>query len=122
MKSRRLGLIYGYGDNTFRPLNNISKSEVSSIISHITEDTGYIDTSVLDVFADKDEIPAWAVDRYAKAVSMDVYVNHPDKDMLQPNKLLNRAECAVILYKLREALSNVKKEFVAEETLLSIDH
>ena len=25
MKSRNLGLIYGYGDNTFRPLNNISK-------------------------------------------------------------------------------------------------
>lgn len=122
MKSRRLGLIYGYGDNTFRPLNNISKSEVESIVSHITEDTGYIDTSVLDMFTDKDEIPQWAVERYAKAVGMGVYVNHPDKDMLQPNKLLNRAECAVILCKLKDVLSNVKKEFVADETLLGVDH
>ncbi len=122
LKSQRLGLIYGYGDNTFRPLNNITKAEVESIISHITEDTDYIDTSVLDVFADKNSIPAWAVDRYAKAVSMGVYVNHPDKDMLLPNKLLTRAECAVILFKLRDALQNVKKEFVADETLMSVDH
>lgn len=122
LKSQRLGLIYGYGDNTFRPLNNITKSEVESIISHITEDTDYIDTSVLDVFADKNEIPAWAVERYAKAVDMGVYVNHPDKDKLLPNKNLNRAECAVILFKLRDALNNVKKEFVAEETVMGIEH
>lgn len=122
MKSRNLGLIYGYGDNTFRPLNNITKAEVESIISHITEDVDYIDTSILDVFTDKDDIPEWAIDRYAKAVGMDVYVNHPDKAMLQPNKKLNRAECAVILYKLRDVLSNVKKEFVADEALLAVDH
>ena len=122
LRSQRLGLIYGYGDNTFRPLNNISKAEVESIVSHITEDSDYIDTAVLDVFADKDEIPTWAVERYAKAVGMGVYVNHPDKDMLLPNKLLTRAECAVILFKLRDALDNVKKEFVAEETLMGVDH
>ncbi len=122
LKSQRLGLIYGYGDNTFRPLNNISKSEVESIVSHITEDVDNIDTSVLDVFTDKGEIPAWAVERYAKAVGMGVYVNHPDKDTLLPNKLLTRAECAVILYKLRDAINSVKKEFVAEETVLGIDH
>ena len=122
LTSQRLGLIYGYGDNTFRPLNNISKAEVESVISHITEDTGYIDDSVLDVFKDKNEIPAWAIERYAKAVDMGVYVNYPDKELLQPKKLLTRAECAVILYKLRDALNNVKKEFVAEETVLGVDH
>jgi len=122
LTSQRLGLIYGYGDNTFRPLNNISKAEVESVISHITEDTGYIDDSVLDVFKDKNEIPAWAIERYAKAVDMGVYVNYPDKELLQPKKLLTRAECAVILYKLRDALSNVKKEFVAEETVLGVEH
>lgn len=122
LKSQRLGLIYGYGDNTFRPLNNITKAEVESIISHITEDSDYIDTAVLDVFADKNDIPAWAVERYAKAVEMGVYVNHPDKDKLLPNKNLNRAECAVILFKLRDALNNVKKEFVAEETVMGIEH
>lgn len=122
LKSQSLGLIYGYGDNTFRPLNNISKAEVESIVSHITSDNDYIDTSVLDMFTDRDDIPSWAVERYAKAVSMGVYVNHPDKDTLLPNKLLTRAECAVILCRLRDALNNVKKEFVAEETLMAIDH
>ena len=122
LKSQRLGLIYGYGDNTFRPLNNITKAEVESIVSHITEDTDYIDTSVLDVFTDSEDIPEWAVERYAKAVSMGVYVNYPDKDTLLPNKLLTRAECAVILFKLRNVLDNVKKEFVAEETVTSVEH
>lgn len=122
LKSQNLGLIYGYGDNTFRPLNNITKAEVESIISHITEDTDYIDNSVLDVFTDKDDIPLWAIDRYAKAVEMGVYVNHPDKDTLLPNKNITRAECAVILFKLRDALNNVKKEFVAEETVMGVEH
>lgn len=122
LKSQRLGLIYGYGDKTFRPLNNITKAEVESVISHITEDTDFIDDSVLDVFKDKDDIPAWAIERYAKAVDMGVYVNYPDKSMLQPKKLLTRAECAVILYKLRDALGSVKKEFVAEEQTLGIEH
>lgn len=122
LQSQRLGLIYGYGDNTFRPLNNISKAEVESIVSHITEDADVIDTSVLDVFTDKDDIPDWAVERFAKAVGMGVFVNYPDKDMLLPKKLLTRAECAVILFKLRDALGAVKKEFVAEETLMSVDH
>lgn len=122
LKSQRLGLIYGYGDNTFKPLNNITKAEVESVVSHITEDADYIDDSVLDAFSDKDKIPAWAVERYAKAVDMGVYVNYPDKTMLQPNKLLTRAECAVILFKLRDVLGNVKKEFVAEEKTLGIEH
>jgi hypothetical protein len=122
LKSQRLGLIYGYGDNTFRPLNNISKAEVSSIISHITEDIDSVDESILDKFTDKDSIPEWAKDRYAKAITMGVYVNHPNLDELLPNKLLTRAECAVILFRLRDALANVKKEFVAEEQLIGIDH
>jgi len=122
LKSQRLGLIYGYGDGTFRPLNNITKAEVESVVSHITEDADYIDDAVLDAFNDKDEIPDWAIERYAKAVSMGVYVNYPDKALLQPKKLLTRAECAVILYKLRDALGNVKKEFVAEEQTVGVDH
>lgn len=122
LKSQRLGLIYGYGDSTFRPLNNITKAEVESIISHITEDLDNVDSSVLDVFTDKNDIPAWAVDRYAKAVTMGVYVNHPDADTLLPNKLINRAECAVILSKLRNSLNSIKKEFVAEEVVMSVDH
>lgn len=122
LKSQRLGLIYGYGDNTFRPLNNITKAEVESVISHITEDKDFVDEAVLNVFKDKNTIPAWARERYAKAVDMGVYVNYPDKELLQPNKLLTRAECAVIMYKLRDVLGNVKKEFVAQEKKTATEH
>lgn len=122
LKSQRLGLIYGYGDNTFRPLNNITKAEVESVISHITEDKDFVDEAVLNVFKDKNTIPAWALERYAKAVDMGVYVNYPDKELLQPNKLLTRAECAVIMYKLRDVLGSVKKEFVAEEKKTATEH
>ncbi|MGN0193168.1 MAG: S-layer homology domain-containing protein [Candidatus Gastranaerophilaceae bacterium] len=121
MKSQSLGLIYGYGDNTFRPLKNITKSEAASVISHITQDQ-VIDEAVLNGFVDRNNIPAWAVPRFAKSVQMGVYVNYPNANELLPNKLLDRAECAVLMAKLRASMEQVKKEFVAEETVLGIEH
>lgn len=121
MKSQALGLIYGYEDNTFRPLKHINKSEAESVISHITLDQD-IDINVLNAFIDKNAIPNWAVPRFAKAVQMGIYVNYPNANELLPVKLLNRAECAVLIAKLRASMEQVKKEFVSEETLLGIEH
>lgn len=113
-KSQQLGLIYGYPDNTFRPDKNITKAEAASIISHITQDQT-VDTSILNQFKDGKNVPSWDTTQYAKTIHYGIYVNHPDDDILLPNKNLNRAETAVLLYKLREKLGLVKQQYVAEE-------
>lgn len=119
--SSKLGLIYGYNDGTFKPDRIMTKAEAASVISHITKDfKGNVKS--LNAFTDKDSIPAWATRQYAKTIDLGIYVNYPNADELLPNKNLNRAEAAVLLYKLKQQISAVKKQYVSDETVLSTEH
>lgn len=122
LRSEQLGLVYGYPDNTFLPNNSMLRSEVTSIISHITKDK-FIDCSVLEPYADKDEIPEWARIPYAKSINYGIFVNHPDENKLEPNRELTRAEAAVLLSRLNDKLSLVKPKFIVpSEKMLSVEH
>ncbi len=119
--SSKLGLIYGYSDGTFKPDRIMTKAEAASVISHITKDYKG-DVSSLTPFKDKDSVPAWAKQQYAKTIDLGVYVNYPNSDELLPNKNLNRAEAAVLLYKLKQQIGAVKEQYVNKETLLKTEH
>lgn len=122
LKSDEMGLVYGYPDKTFRPEAMITKTEVASVISHITKDE-VKDVTVLNQFSDSSEIPAWGKDQFAKSVELGIYVNYPDSAKLLPNKDLNRAEAAVILCKLKNSIGQVKDEFVPpKEEIQSTEH
>ena len=56
LKSKEVGLVYGYPDGNFRPIKNLSRAETQSIMSHITRDL-FDDLSPLDPFVDKNDIP-----------------------------------------------------------------
>ncbi len=119
--SSKLGLIYGYNDGTFKPDRIMTKTEAASVISHITKDFKG-NPKALNPFKDKEEIPAWGTRQFAKTIDLGVYVNYPDADELLPNKNLNRAEAAVLLYKLKQQIGAVKTEYVSHESLLSTEH
>lgn len=122
MRSDSLGLVYGYPDKTFKPNQAMLRSECVSVISHITKDT-VSDMSILNNFKDKDDIPLWSRDEYAKTLTYGIYVNHPDEYMLEPNRTLTRAEAAVILSQLKSKITCVKPQYVGEvETVLGIEH
>ena len=119
--SSKLGLIYGYNDGTFKPDRIMTKAEAASVISHITKDfKGNV--KALDAFVDKADVPAWATRQYAKTIDLGVYVAYPNADELLPNKNLNRAEAAVLLYKLKQQINAVKKQYVSDEMVLSTEH
>ena len=119
--SSKLGLIYGYNDGTFKPDRVMTKAEAASVISHITKDfKGNV--KALNPFTDKDAVPAWATRQYAKTIDLGVYVNYPNADELLPNKNLNKAEAAVLLYKLKQQISAVKEQYVNQESLVSTEH
>ncbi len=119
--SSKLGLIYGYNDGTFKPDRIMTKAEAASVISHITKDFKG-DLKSLNSFKDKSAIPAWATRQYAKTIDLGVYVNYPNADELLPNKNLNRAEAAVLLYKLKQQIGAVKEQYVSKETVLRTEH
>ena len=119
--SSKLGLIYGYSDGTFKPDRIITKTEAASVISHITKDyKGNLNS--LKPFKDKADVPAWGAHQFAKTIDLGIYVNYPDLDELLPNKNLNRAEAAVLLYKLKQSISQVKEQYVSKESLLATEH
>ena len=122
MRSDRLGLVYGYPDGTFKPNQALLRSECVSVISHITNDVS-ADTSVLNKFSDRYDIPSWSENEYAKTINYGIYVNHPDANKLEPNRPLTKAECAIILAQLKNKLSCVKPQYVGEvETVLGTEH
>lgn len=123
MRSEQIGLVYGYPDGTFKPELEVKKSEVTSAVSHITKDTVY-DMDALENFVDADTIPAWAKEAYAKTVKYNLYVNYPDGAKFEPNRDMTRAETAVLLAKLSDAISNVREEYTAQEVekSLSVEH
>ena len=114
MKSKEVGLIYGYPDGNFRPVKYISRAETQSIMSHITREL-FDDLSPLEPFVDKDQIPFWDVNQYAKTLYMGLYVNHPELEKLEPNRNLTKAEAAVLLYRLKMALNLVKDQYKGPE-------
>ena len=124
-RSDQYGLIYGYTDGEFKPQRLITKTETASIMSHITKDTT-VDTSSLNRFTDADKIPSWGVIPYAKAVKYGLYVNYPVESQLQPEKLLDRAEAAVLLSRLMKALALVEDKYKAPdagtEQVISVEH
>lgn len=119
--SSRLGLFYGYNDGTFKPDRIMTKAEAASVISHITKDYKG-NTRLLNAFKDKADIPSWDVRQFAKTIDLDIYVNYPNADELLPNKNLNKAEAAVLLYKLKNKLDAVQEQYVSTEVLESIEH
>lgn len=124
MRSEQIGLVYGYPDGTFKPYKEINKAEVTSTMSHITKDTIY-DLSILDGYVDVDKIPDWAKLAYAKTVKYNLFVNYPDRAAFEPDRDITRAETAVLLAKLKNAISNVKEEYKAEEPVektLALEH
>lgn len=122
LRSEQLGLVYGYPDGTFKPERKMKKSEVTSIMSHITKDAD-CDEAILNEFTDSKNIPAWDRQAYAKTTKYGLYVNYPDAKVFLPNKNLSRAEAAVLLSNLRERLGLVKEKYKGvPEKLISTEH
>jgi len=121
LKSSQIGLIYGYTDGTFKPDRIMTKTEAASVISHITKDyKGSLNT--LKAFKDGNDVPAWGARQFAKTIDLGIYVNYPDANELLPNKNLNKAEAAVLLYKLRNKLNAVQDKYVNKEVLQGVEH
>jgi len=125
LRSKELGLVVGYPDNTFKPYKNITKSEATSIIAKTIKKKNceYLvpcpfteqKNSVLKQFADYKQVANWSKKSFSKTVENELYVNYPNKNYLTPNKEMSRAETAVLLYKLRQNSSIITTKFQGPE-------
>ena len=131
LTSEQLRLIFGYPDYTFKPEQPILRSEANAVIANVTKGF-YGDINVLEGFADKDQIPNWALYSYIKNVVNNLYVNHPDPNYFRPNDYLTRSEAAVLFsevekqinlveVKYRKTAQKTKTEFLGTNTLKLVE-
>ncbi|HOV80589.1 MAG TPA: S-layer homology domain-containing protein [Bacillota bacterium] len=85
------GIIKGYEDGTFRPAEPVTRAQVVTLLARLLGWTG--EEAELS-FAD--EIPSWAGEAVAAAVSRGIVKGYPDGRFL-PGRPVTRSEISVIL-------------------------
>lgn len=98
-ETSRSGFLRGYPGNVFRPNQQITK--VQALIS-LTKGLGLSSSSApnqaLKVYQDADTIPKYATNTVAVATESGIVVNYPNRQKLDPNKTITRAEAAALTY------------------------
>ena|GEM_PF-550493 len=106
LTSHQMRIIYGYPDKTFKPENNTKRSEATSAIANVIS-ADYSNSSILNNYVDRAQIPSWALKSYIAAASNNLIVNYPNPWVLEPNRDMTRAEAAVTLVKVYDYFKEV---------------
>ncbi|OMF37028.1 hypothetical protein BK133_07400 [Paenibacillus sp. FSL H8-0548] len=98
--AKELGIITGYGDNTFKPDSAISRQEMMVMTTRALAAAGkkFEVLGTLDAFPDAASISGFAKDSAAALVKSGIVNGKNGK--IAPNDSLTRAEAAVILYRI----------------------
>jgi hypothetical protein len=102
-KMRRM---LGASSRLFDLTEPIKRFEAMQAIANITQKED-VDLEILNMYQDKDDIPAWVRKQYAKNIYNRIYTNHPHPSFLRPRDLLTRAEAAALLVRLNRNLEFV---------------
>ena len=118
------GIVNGYGNGKFGPENFCTRAELMVMVANALGVSGIditADESVLDQFSDAADIPAWARPYIAYLVEDGIVSGSNNK--INPNVNITRAEVAVIMYNVVNALNNagVETEDAAEEATGEIE-
>ena len=87
------GVIFGYGDGTFRPENHVTKAEFSSVLNQLFEFTETAPNVFVDV-----ENTDWFAPIISKLVAANI-VTPDSNNMINPNRALTRGELIVMMAK-----------------------
>ena len=97
--SVKTGYLKGYPDNAFRPDKQVPRVEViAALASGLNLKPPTKTTQTLRVYTDRKKVPKWAVNKVAAATQAGIVVNHPKRELLQPNRTATRAEVAAMIY------------------------
>lgn len=97
-KAVAVGFVNGYGDETFRPNQQVTRAEfITMLVRALHLDEGGVQLS----FRDAAKIPAWAKDAVAQAVEAGIISGYKDGSF-GPHKPLNRTELVAMIVRASE--------------------
>jgi parallel beta-helix repeat protein len=93
----RGGFLSGFPDQTFHPQQNLRRIElITSLVHGLSLPNA--SESVLEIYLDRDTIPAYALPAVAAATQAGIIVNYPTPNQLQPKREVTRAEVTAFVY------------------------
>jgi hypothetical protein len=101
------GLMQGKSTDKFDPEGEITRQEMAVAIGNILGKKGSPsgETGLLTSFSDGDQIASWAKNSVAQAVREGI-IQGMDKGRFAPQENANRAQAAVMLYRLDNLITN----------------
>lgn len=98
-EATRKGFLQGYPGDVFRPTQEISKLQaLLALNSGLDLPAPAAPDRVLQVYQDVAQIPNYAANAVAAATQAGIVVNYPNRQLLEPNILLTRAEAAALIH------------------------
>lgn len=98
----RAGLIAGFEDQTFRADLPITRAQMAIILSRALKLKGIAARSEARAFADRAEIPAWALEAIDTAAAAGLISGFEDQTF-RPGGVTTRAQAAVVIRRLMDA-------------------
>lgn len=92
------GFMGGFPDGSFRPNQALRRAEAITAIANVLGHSGSPDLELLSYYRDREQIPSYAINPVAIATAKSVIVNHPHRDLLNPQQMISRAEVAAMVY------------------------
>ncbi|RUS48579.1 cadherin-like beta sandwich domain-containing protein [Cohnella sp. AR92] len=97
------GIVDGYEDGRFGPTDEVTREEAFTMLARALRLTGLTSRessglSVLDAFADRDELSAWSRESIATLISAGLVKGISGS--LEPHQTMTRAEMAVLIQRL----------------------
>ncbi|NJN20971.1 MAG: S-layer homology domain-containing protein [Leptolyngbya sp. RL_3_1] len=94
----KMGFMQGYPNAVFQPEQTVPRVQVIAAIAAGLQLQPVDPAMVLPQYADRIEIPDWAQEKVAAAVTADIISSQPDQTELRPNQPATRAEVAAMLH------------------------
>ena len=96
-KAATMGFISGVPDGTFRPQQNLTRTQaLVSIVNGLGLKGG--NPNILVFYSDRVQIPSYATEAIATATQRQLVVNYPRTEQLEPLRAITRAEVAALIY------------------------
>lgn len=101
----RKNIISGYGDNTYRPEQFMSRQEFAVVADNYLHYLGYEtqDPTILDniAYSDQKFIASWAQDAVRELASLH-FLHYNPRNLFNPEKYITRAEATEITYRMTQ--------------------
>jgi parallel beta-helix repeat protein len=97
VRASEMGFLSGFPDKSFRPGANLTRIQaILGLVNGLQFRGGQ--STILQIYGDRAQIPAYAIDAVATGTQRGMIVNHPNLRLLNPLRDITRAEVSALLY------------------------